>query len=87
VTRRRPDPDHKSLDRDIQRIAGSAQTDDQAFRAWQRVFHERVALPCDGFVIGEPISVVEFCYEGNPSRGLTARCRRLRCGASASHRR
>jgi hypothetical protein len=71
-----PDPDHKSLDKDIQQVAGSAQTDDEAFRAWQRLFLERVALPCDGFVIGEPISVVEFCYEGNPRRGLTARCRR-----------
>ena len=76
MTGRMPHPDHKSLDRDIQQIAGSAQTDDEALRAWQRVFNERVALPCDGFVIGEPVSVVEFCYDGNPRRGLTARCRR-----------
>ena len=71
-----PHPDHKSLDTDIQQIASSAQTDDEALRAWQRAFNERVALPCDGFVIGEPVSVVEFCYDGNPRRGLTARCRR-----------
>jgi hypothetical protein len=69
-------PDHKSLDKDIQQIASSAQTDDEALGAWQRAFNERVALPSDGFVIGEPISVVEFCYDGNPRRGLTARCRR-----------
>ena len=71
-----PHPDHESLDNDIQRIASNAQTDDEALRAWQRAFSERVALPCDGFVIGEPVSVVEFCYDGNPRRGLTARCRR-----------
>jgi len=76
VTRRIPDPDHQSLDKDIQQVASSTQTDDEAFRAWQRLFNERVALPCDGFVIGEPISVVGFCYDGNPRRGLTARCRR-----------
>ena len=64
-----PDPDHKSLDNDIQEIPSSAQTDDEALRAWQRAFNERVALPCDGFVIGEPVSVVEFCYGGNPRRG------------------
>jgi len=76
VTRRMRDPDDKSFDEELQQIASSAQTDDEAFRAWQRLFNERVALPCDGFVIGEPISVVEFCYDGNPRRGLTARCRR-----------
>jgi hypothetical protein len=76
VTRRMPDPDLKSLDKEIEQIPSSAQTDDQAFRAWHHVFEDRVALPCDGFVIGEPIAVVEFGYDGNPRRGLAARCRR-----------
>jgi len=51
VTGRLPDPDHESLDKAIQQIAGSAQPDDEALRAWQRAFNERVTLPCDGFVI------------------------------------
>jgi hypothetical protein len=76
VTGRMPHPEHQSLDKDILQIASSAQTDDEALRAWQRAFSERVALPCDGFVIGEPVSVVEFCYDRNPRRGLTVRCRR-----------
>jgi hypothetical protein len=76
VTRRIPDPDLKSLESFVQQITASAHTDDESLGAWQRAFNERVALPCDGFVIGEPISVVEFCYDGNPRRGLTARCRR-----------
>jgi hypothetical protein len=33
-------------------------------------------LPSDGFVIGEPVSVIEFDYDGNERRGLTALCRR-----------
>jgi hypothetical protein len=36
VTGRVRDPDHQSLDTDIQQIASSAQTDDEALRAWQR---------------------------------------------------
>ena len=34
--------------------------------------------PClaDGFVIGEPVSVLAVDYDGNERRGLTARCRR-----------
>ena len=76
MTGRMADPHPNSLDKDIQQIASSAQTDDEVLRAWQRAFNERVALPCVGFVIGEPVSVVAFCYDGNPRRGLTARCRR-----------
>jgi hypothetical protein len=76
LTRRIADPDHRSPDNDIREVVSTAQTDDDGFRAWHGFLNERVALPCDGFVIGEPISVVEFCYDGNPRRGLTARCRR-----------
>jgi hypothetical protein len=35
-----------------------------------------MTLPVDGFVIGEPVSVVAIDYDGNERRGLTARCRR-----------
>lgn len=76
MTRRITDPDHRSPDNDIQEVVRTAQTDDDGFRAWHGFLNERVALPCDGFVIGEPISVVELCYDGNPRRGLTARYRR-----------
>lgn len=33
-------------------------------------------MPFDAVVIGEPVSVVGFDYDGNERRGLTARCRR-----------
>ncbi len=75
MTRRMPDPDLTSLDNEIQHVTASSRNDDEAFRAWHRMLEGRVAFPCDGFVIGEPISVVEFGYDGNPRRGLTARCR------------
>jgi hypothetical protein len=37
---------------------------------------DHIQVPCDAFVIGEPVSVIEFDYDGNVRRGLTARCRR-----------
>jgi hypothetical protein len=33
-------------------------------------------LPCDGFVIGEPVKLVSFNYDGNQRRGVTTTCRR-----------
>jgi hypothetical protein len=35
-----------------------------------------VPLPGDGFVIGDPVEIVEIDYDGNERRGLTAKCRR-----------
>ena len=33
-------------------------------------------LPCDAFIIGEPVSVIAFDYDGNQRRGIVVRCRR-----------
>jgi hypothetical protein len=40
------------------------------------VFEDDIELPADGFVIGEPLSVLGIDFDGNERRGLTARCRR-----------
>jgi hypothetical protein len=72
----RGDPGLASLDDLIQQIIGRAQGDDEKLRAFERTLEDHVAVPCDGFVIGEPISLVGFGYDGHPRRGLTATCRR-----------
>jgi len=64
------------LDQLINEITVDARSDDEKFWAFCQAFEDKVVLPCDGFVIGEPITVVEFDYDGNERRGLTARCRR-----------
>ncbi len=64
------------LDRLIAQITTEAPDEDEQFQAFREVLAARAGLPCDGFVIGEPISVVGFEYQGNRRRGLTARCRR-----------
>lgn len=66
----------EALDRLIEEITVDAYGDDEQLWAFRQAFEDEVALPADGFVIGEPISVIEVDYDGNERRGLTAKCRR-----------
>jgi len=65
-----------ALDRLIDEIIVDAYDDDEQLWAFRQVFEDEVSLPADGFIIGEPISVVQIDYDGNARRGLTAKCRR-----------
>jgi hypothetical protein len=60
----------------IAQITVDAYGDDEQLRAFRQALKEYVAVPGDGFVVGEPVSVAEFDYDGNGRRGLTAKCRR-----------
>jgi hypothetical protein len=68
--------DLDALDEMIEKITVDADGDNEKFWAFRQAFEDNVDLPADGFVIGEPVSVIEFDYDGNERRGLTARCRR-----------
>ncbi len=65
-----------ALDQLIAEIIVDAYGDDEQLWAFREAFEQNVDLPCDGFVIGEPVSVTAFDYDGNPRRGLIATCRR-----------
>lgn len=65
-----------ALDRLIDEITVDAYGDDEQLWAFRQAFEDDVNLPADGFVIGEPVSVVNIDYDGNKRRGLTAKCRR-----------
>ncbi len=65
-----------ALDKMIEKITVDAYGDDEQLQAFRHAFEDNVALPADGFVIGEPVSVIGVDYDGNQRRGLTARCRR-----------
>jgi hypothetical protein len=43
-------------------------------RAFQEAFADRLELPTSASVLDEPVTVVAVAYDGNPRRGLTARC-------------
>lgn len=70
------DNDLAALDELIERITVDAYSDDEKLWAFRQAFEDDVALPADGFVIGEPVSLVDIDYDGNERRGLTAKCRR-----------
>ena len=64
------------LDQLIEEITVDAYGDDEKLWAFRQAFEDGVSVPCDGFVIGEPVSIVRFDYDGNERRGLTALCQR-----------
>jgi len=66
----------EALDKLIEEITVDAYGDDEQLWAFRQAFEDDVALPADGFVIGEPVSVIAVDYDGNERRGLTGRCQR-----------
>ncbi len=70
------DKDLAALDEMIEEITVDAYGDNEKLWAFRQAFEDDVTLPADGFIIGEPVSVVEIDYNGNERRGLTAKCRR-----------
>jgi hypothetical protein len=59
-----PDPANLVID-----ILAGASNEDEQLRAFHRALNANLRLPLDGFVIGEPVSVVKISYHGNPKRG------------------
>lgn len=68
--------DPNQLDRLIQEITVDAYGDDEKLWAFRQALEDELTVPCDGYVIGEPVCILAFAYDGNERRGLTARCRR-----------
>ena len=63
------------LDALIDEIIVDAYGDDEQSWAFRQVLEDELSLPCEAFVIGEPVTVLAFDYE-NERRGVTARCHR-----------
>src|SRR5580692_5676743 len=74
--RHRDDQAPATLDALIETITVDARGDDEKFWAFRQAFEDHIVVPCDAFVIGEPVLAIAFDYDGNERRGLTARCRR-----------
>lgn len=77
--------DAATLDRLVGAITARARGDDEKLWAFRRALEENVALPADAFVVGEPVSLIRFSYDGNTRRGLTATSRRSDGGVAALH--
>lgn len=72
--RKRLDPG--SLDQLIDELTAEAGSDDEQIWNFQQALQKQIWLPCEGFVIGEPVTVIAFDYDGNQRRAVTAICRR-----------
>jgi hypothetical protein len=64
------------LDALIYEVIVDANGEDEQLWAFRQAFEDALSLPADAFVIGEPVAVITFDYDGNERRGPTARCRR-----------
>jgi len=60
----------------IKEITVDANGEDEQLWAFRQAFDDEVPVPCEATVIGEPVQVMKFDYDGNERRGLTATCRR-----------
>jgi hypothetical protein len=68
--------DAASLDELVEEIPVDANGEDEQLWAFRQAFEDNVSVPCEATVIGEPVKVMKFDYDGNNRRGLTAMCRR-----------
>ena len=70
----------RALNRAVQELLDAALVDahgdGEQLWALRQVFEDNLELPAAALVIGEPVAVVEFDFNGNERRGLTAKCRR-----------
>lgn len=65
------------LDGLIDEITTDANGEAEQLWAFRQAFEDDVAVPCKATVIGEPVQVLKFDYDGNERRGLTAVCQRM----------
>jgi len=76
LTRRSAMRNERGAKRGVPRRGGRAvPAEDERLRTFRQAFADRVELPTGASVLDEPVTVVEIAYDGNPRRGLTARCR------------
>jgi hypothetical protein len=76
MKKRAPALDKADLDELIEQITTDAYGEAEQLWAFRQAFEDDVAVPCDATVIGEPVKVIRFDWDGNERRGLTATCRR-----------
>jgi hypothetical protein len=67
---------NEDLDLLIEEILTDAYGDEEQLWAFRQAFEDNIPVPCAATVIGEPVQVAKFDYDGNARTGLTATCRR-----------
>lgn len=65
------------LDDLVETITATSRSQHDQLCVFRQALADHLVIPCDAFVIGEPVSLIGFGYGGNVRRGLTAQCRRV----------
>jgi len=65
-----------ALDRLIAKVTIGANGEDERHSSFRAALEAVTELPCGGIVIGEPVSVIAWDFDGNERRGVTATCRK-----------
>lgn len=66
----------QNYDERIEEITTDAHGRYEQLSAFAEAFSNEVPVPCDATVLGEPVRVLAFDFDGNARRGLTAKYRR-----------
>lgn len=69
-------PGRGELEDLIEQITVDAYGDPEQLWAFRQAFEDELSVPCAASVIGEPVMVVQFDFDGNERRGMVAKCRR-----------
>ena len=72
----RKKPASADVDALLEELLVDAYGDDEQLTALREGIAEALDLPADVHVVDEPLSLIDIDYDGNPRRGLVARCRR-----------
>ena len=59
----------------VDEITVDAYGEAEQFSAFQQAFAENLRVPCAATIAGAPLTVIQFDFDGNERRGLTAKCR------------
>ena len=69
-------PRNEDLELLMEEILTDAYGDEEQLWAFRQAFEDNIPVPCAATVIGEPVQVTKFDFDGNARTGLTATCRR-----------
>jgi hypothetical protein len=59
----------------IEQITVDAYGEVEQLWAFRQAFEDHLTVPCAATIAGAPVTVVDFDFDGNERRGLTAKCR------------
>ena len=67
---------NQELDELIEEITTDAYGEEEQLWAFRQAFEDDLRVPCAATIVGQPVQVMKFDYDGDNRRGLTTICKR-----------